>query len=561
MNSYVHGASDTPLLGDTLGACLDRAAAAHPAVDAVVFRPGGLRLDYAALHAAAMRLARSFLAIGVRPGDRIAICSHSCAEWVIVQYATAKIGAVLVPLNPAYRAHEFLYAIDHVGATVVLLSHRVAENVAALMDGGAIPGSQQTPSPGKVLSATIVALDGEAAGRVSWKDLLARADERSDSEVEELQRAIDLDDPAMILYTSGTTGRPKGVVLSHHNVTNGGFFVGRHLHYTERDRICQPLPLYHILGCVAAHVAALTHGCTIVLPSEVFDARRCLDAIEDEQCTALYGVPTMFIAMLEHPAFQHGRVASLRTGVISGAACPRPVMARIVNDLHLPEATVGYGLTEMAPILYTAVDDSLEDRTSTAGKVQPHVECKIVDPQTKRIVPRGTAGELCARGYCRMRGYWNDSDATASVIDEDGWVHSGDLTVMREDGYVSIVGRIKDIVIRGGENVSPREVEDLLHAHPKVQEAQIVGIPDREYGEEICAWIRLRPGEQVSREELRAFCRRHLAAHKIPRYIYFTDQFPKTSSGKVQKYRLREQALEHLSMSTVDVQGGVHESV
>jgi fatty-acyl-CoA synthase len=337
---------------------------------------------------------------------------------------------------------------------------------------------------------------------------------------------------------------------------NGGFFVGQRLRYIPGDRLCQPLPLYHVLGCVAANVAAMTHGCAVVLPSEFFDARQCLEAIEQERCTAVYGVPTMFIAQLEHRDFARYQLDSLRTGVISGASCPEDVMRRIIDEMHVREITVGYGMTEMAPILYTAVDDSVTDRVSTAGTVQPHVECKIVDPANGRIVLRGVVGELCARGYGRMLGYWGDAAATATIVDRAGWLHTGDLAVMREDGYVAIAGRLKDLIIRGGENISPREIEELLHRHPQVQDAYVVGVPDREYGEEICAWVRLRDGQALSADELRRHCRADLAVHKIPRYVCFATEFPTTPSGKVQKYRLRELATAQLGLAAASSHRG-----
>lgn len=541
MDSYAHGTCPTALLGESVADCLDRIADGHPDAEALVSRHQQIRVSYAAFRVEATRIAQGLLAIGVEAGDRVALWSFPCAEWLIAQYAVAKIGGVLVGLNPAYRAQDLEYALARLGVTVLLVGCRVGANDLMAIVKELVP--DRVPS-----LRTIVSLGADVErGALPWNDLARRSADVTEEQVHARQAAIGFDEPAMILYTSGTTGRPKGVVLSHHNVTNGGFFVGEHLRYTTRDRICQPLPTYHVLGCVAANVAGLTHGAALVLPSPTFDARRCLETIEQEQCTAIYGVPTTFIAMLEHPGFASGRFDSLRTGVVSGAPCPAEVMRRIIDDMHVREITVAYGMTEMAPILFTATGDSLDNHRSTAGTVQPHVECKIVDPASGRVVPRGVAGELCARGYCAMRGYWDDREATEAAIDRNGWMHSGDLAVMRHDGYVSIVGRIKDIVIRGGENVSPFEIEERLRRHASVSDACIVGVPDRIYGEEICAWIRLRHGETATVDELRQYCCRYLAPHKVPRYVYFTTDFPTTPSGKVTKSRLRELAAERLA--------------
>jgi fatty-acyl-CoA synthase len=537
-SSYAHGVSSTPLLGETIGGCLDDVARTQPQSDAVVSRHQGVRLNYHELHAAATRLARSLLASGVQRHDRVGIWSSACSEWMVVQYSAAKIGAVLVTINPAYRQAELERALAQVGVSLLIVGQRSATSPPA----SGITRQIRLPD----LRNVVCMGAGGDPDTVEWTEFAARAERVSDADLSAREAEVSCDDPALILFTSGTTGQPKGVVLSHHSIVNGGFFVGRHLGLTSHDRICQPLPLYHVLGCVAANVAALTHGSTIVLPSDTFDARRCLDAIQEERCTAIYGVPTMFIAQIEHPEFSRYRLDTLRTGVVSGASCPAMVMRRMIEEMHLPEITVGYGMTEISPILYTAPDDALDDRVTTAGTVQPHVECKIVDPATGRIVPRGIIGELCARGYGLMRGYWNDVDATAAAIDRGRWMHTGDLAVMRPDGYMSIVGRLKDVVIRGGENVSPREIEEVLHRHPKVQDAYIVGVPDREYGEEICAWIRLRNTDSASPDEFRQYCRERLAAHKIPRHVYFTSDFPTTPSGKVQKFRLRELAVDRL---------------
>lgn len=554
MSSYAHGTSTTPLLGETLAECLDRIAAEHPAAEAIVSRQQGTRLTYAELRAQSVTLARSLIATGIEPGSRVGVCSAGCVEWLIMQQAAARVGAVLVGINPSYRAAELEAVLAHAGISLLVVGRRFGGNepmarVLELL-------RQRPPRSGRIecaalpLFRTLVALGAEnGAEYPSWADFAARADGATEESVQARSAAVTVDDPALILYTSGTAGRPKGVLLSHHNVVNGGFFVGERLRYTSADRLCVPLPLYHVLGSVAASIAALTHGAAVVLPGATFDAQLCLEAIDRERCTAIYGVPTMFLAQLDHPDRRQYRLTSLRTGVISGASCPPVLMRRILDEMHLPEITVGYGMTEMAPILFTAIDDSLADRVSTAGTVQPHVECKIVDPASDRIVRRGMAGELCARGYCVMRGYWKDAAATDAVIDEAGWMHSGDLAIMRDDGYVSIVGRLKDLVIRGGENVSPREIEELLQRHPKVAEAYVVGVPDRKYGEEICAWVRLREDGAASCDELRQYCRAHLAPYKIPRYVCFASDFPTTASGKVQRFRLQELATARLGLA------------
>jgi fatty-acyl-CoA synthase len=393
---------------------------------------------------------------------------------------------------------------------------------------------------------------GAPPGCLPWDELRARA-ARVDAETLRARRLeIRGSDPAVIMFTSGTTGMPKGVVLSHRQIVNGGMLVAHRLRYTAADRVCLPLPLHHVLGNVAAGVAALTHGCALVLPCDTFDAPACLAAIEGERCTSLYGVPTMFLTLLEHATFDTRRTVSLRTGVVSGMSCPPDLLRRIVEQLRVPQLTVGYGMTEMAPILFSSVDDSLDDRASTTGKVQPHVECMVVDPATGRPAPRGERGEVVARGYCVMQGYWQDPEATRQTIDAAGWLHTGDLGVMRRDGSVSIVGRLKDLVIRGGENIAPREIEELLREHPKVADAQVIGVPDREYGEELCAWIRLRDNQTASRDELRQHCRTRLAAHKIPRHICFASEFPTTASGKVQRFRLQEMAIAALNLYTPD---------
>lgn len=547
MLSYAHGGSTTPLLGATLGNMLANAAASQRHAEAIVAPQTGQRMTYRELHDVVHEVARGLLALGVAAGDRVGVASPSCVEWIVVQFASAAIGAVLVPLAPTARPPEMAYALEHVGVSVLFTGRRTGPRDVVATLAELIPALASS-APGAWCSErvpqlrTVVSLGpSDLPGVVAWEELARRGRLVSDDAVAACGAGIDLDDAALILYTSGTTGRPKAVTLSHHSVVNGGHAVGQRLRLASDDRMCLPLPLHHVLGCVAGVVAAVTHGAAIVLPAERFDAQRCLEAVAGERCTAIYGVPTMFIAQLERLDATRYRLDSLRTGVVSGAGCSPALMQRIVEELHAPEITVGYGMTEMAPILYTAPDDPLDIRATTAGRVQPHVECKIVDAGG-RIVPRGVAGELHARGYCVMRGYWNDADATAAVLDRNGWMRSGDLAVMREDGCVSIVGRLKDLIIRGGDNIAPREIEALLQTHPRVRDAHVVGVPDHEYGEEVCACVQLTDGPPLSADELRRYCRSHLTAHKIPRYVFFVTDFPKTSSGKVMKSQLRELA-------------------
>jgi len=559
VSSYVHGTTPATLLGQTIGTTLDQIAARFGQREALVSCHQDARYTYAQLLDEVNRAARGFLALGVQRGDRVGIWSPNVAEWVITQYAAAKVGAILVNLNPAYRLRELEYALQQSGVSVLVTARTFRKTdytailvalAPELVDAGGGPlAITKLPR----LRHVIYLGDGAAPGGSSWREFMQFGDPISVSALQAVQDALQFDDPTNIQYTSGTTGSPKGATLSHHNILNNGFFVGEVLRYTHEDRICTPVPFYHCFGCVMANLAALTHGAAVVIPAESFDPEATLRAIDAHHCTSVYGVPTMFIGMLGHPSIESVRLGSLRTGIMAGSPCPIEVMRQVIDRMHVREVTICYGMTETSPVSFqSAVDDSIDIRVSTVGRIHPHLECKIVSPDTGEIVPRGTQGELCTRGYSVMLGYWEDPAATAEAIDSARWMHSGDLAVMREDGYVNISGRIKDMIIRGGENIYPREIEEFLYSHPKVTEAQIIGVPDLKYGEELCAWVRLREGQSATEEEIREFCRGQIATHKIPRYIRFTTEFPTTVTGKIQKYRMREISVAELGLNTAN---------
>ena len=555
MLSYVHGPGSVSLLGETIGASLDRAAARFADRDALISCHQSLRYTYGELLREVNRAARGLLALGVERGDRVGIWSASTAEWLIVQYAAAKVGAILVNVNPSYRLRELEYALNQSGVSVLVTARRFrktddVEMLTTLMPE--LTGQRRGPlNTEKVpaLEHLIYLGSGPAPGGIAWDEFVRRADSVSGSDLSAREALLQFDDPVNIQYTSGTTGSPKGATLSHHNLLNNGFFVGEALKYSEDDRICVPVPFYHCFGCVMGNLAAVTHGAAIVIPAETFDPESTLRAIETERCTSIYGVPTMFIAQLDHPAFGSFRLDSLRTGIMAGAPCPIEVMRTVIERMHVREVTICYGMTETSPVSFqSAVDDVLELRVSTVGRVHPHVECKIIDPADGAVVPRGTAGELCTRGYSVMLEYWNNSEATASAIDAAGWMHTGDLAVMHDNGYVNISGRLKDMIIRGGENIYPREIEEFLYTHPKVSEVQVIGVPDIKYGEEVCAWVRLRDGRKATDDEIREFCRGQIASCKIPRYVRFTTEFPTTVTGKIQKFKMRDISIEELGL-------------
>ena len=534
--SYSSGTSTVPLLGDTIGANLDRVAARVGDHEALVECATGRRYTYPQLVAEVDACALGLAALGVGKGDRVGIWAPNCAEWVFVQYGTAKIGAILVNINPAYRTHELAFVLKQAGISVLIAAPEFKTS-----DYRAMVGEVRDECPD--LKTTLF------LGDPAWQALLAagRGADRSG-----LPDDLDPDDPVNIQYTSGTTGFPKGATLTHHNLLNNGFFVGEGCGYTEADRVCIPVPYYHCFGMGMGNLGATSHGATMVIPAPGFDPALTLQAVQDERCTSLYGVPTMFIAELGLPDFASYDLTSLRTGIMAGSPCPVEVMKRVVAEMGMTEVTICYGMTETSPVsTQTGADDSLDRRTSTVGRVHPHLEVKIVDPATGRTVPRGETGEFCTRGYSVMRGYWNEPEKTAEVLDAARWMHTGDLATMDDEGYLNIVGRIKDMVIRGGENVYPREVEEFLYTHPDVVDAQVIGVPDARYGEELMAWIRLRPGaEPLTAESLRAYCTGKLAHFKIPRYVKIVDGFPMTVTGKIRKIEMRATAVTELGLET-----------
>lgn len=527
--SYSHGASDTPLLGDTIGRNLDRAVAWYGEREALVDMASGRRWTYIQFAASVGELARALLAAGVAKGDRVGIWAVNCPEWVLVQYATARIGAIMVNINPAYRAHELAYVLKQAGISVLFASQRhKGSDYRALVE-------QARPQCPELRSVHYI-------GDESWDALMRGASGVTDDQLISREAELTCDDPVNIQYTSGTTGFPKGATLSHHNILNNAYFVGESIAYTERDRICVPVPFYHCFGMVMGNLAATSHGACVVIPAPAFDAAATLRAVQQERCTSLYGVPTMFIAELNLPDFASYDLSSLRTGIMAGSPCPVEVMKRVVAEMNMAEVSICYGMTETSPVsTQTRRDDDLERRTGTVGRVMPHIEVKVVDPATGVTLPRGEAGELCTRGYSVMLGYWDEPERTAEVIDAGRWMHTGDLAVLREDGYVQVVGRIKDMIIRGGENVYPREIEEFLYAHPKIADVQVVGVPDEKYGEEILACVIPRdPADPPTLDDLTAFCRDRLAHYKVPRRLRILREFPMTVSGKVRKVELRE---------------------
>jgi fatty-acyl-CoA synthase len=552
--SYVHGASDQPLIGKTIGQFFDDACAKWATRSALLVRHQNVRLSYAELREAVDNLAAGLLTLDLNPGDRIGIWSPNNSEWVLTQFASAKAGLILVNINPAYRTAELEYALNKVGCKALILAERfkTSDYVGMLRELAPELGHAQ---PGKLESARLSTLrsvvllgDSWHPGTFRFSEIMTRDGATERKRIADLAPQLQFDEPINIQFTSGTTGFPKGATLSHHNILNNGFFIGEAMRLTPEDRLCIPVPLYHCFGMVLGNLAALTHGACMVFPGEGFDPLATLHAVAEERCTALHGVPTMFIAQLDHPEFSRFDLSSLRTGIMAGSPCPIEVMKRAVGNMHLSEITIAYGMTETSPVSFqSSTEDPLERRVSTVGRIAPHVEVKIVD-LNGRIVPTETPGELLTRGYCVMLGYWGDEERTREAIDAARWMHTGDLATIDAEGYCNIVGRIKDMVIRGGENVYPREIEEFLYRHPKIQDVQVIGVPDDRYGEEICAWVKLRPGVSATEEEIRAFCRDQISHYKVPRYIKFVDEFPMTVTGKIQKFIMRERTIAELGL-------------
>jgi len=553
--SYVHGASDVPLIGETIGVHFDKIVARWGERDALVVRHQKVRWSYAELQRRVDAFAAGLSALGLAPGDRVGIWSPNNAEWVVTQFATAKAGLILVNINPAYRLSELDYALNKVGCKALVTADHFKTSDYVGMLGELAPEIERS-APGRLQSKRLPSLAAlirigseEKRGYFRFEDVMDAGGERHRAEVAALAPKLQFDDPINIQFTSGTTGAPKGATLTHHNILNNGFFIGEALKLTEKDRVCIPVPLYHCFGMVLGNLACVTHGAAMIYPSEGFEPLASLETVEAERCTALYGVPTMFIAELGHPEFKRFDLASLRTGIMAGSPCPIEVMKRCVSEMNMSEVTIAYGMTETSPVsTQTSAEDPLERRVATVGRVHPHVEVKIVDVEG-RIVPPGVPGEFCTRGYSVMLGYWDDPERTNEAIDRAGWMHTGDLATIDAEGYCNIVGRIKDMVIRGGENVYPREIEEFLFRHAKIEAVQVVGLPDAKYGEELCAWIKLKPGESATAEEIQAFCKGQIAHYKIPRYIKFVNAFPMTVTGKVQKFMMREHMVKELGLS------------
>ncbi|MFJ7357060.1 AMP-binding protein [Phyllobacterium sp. NPDC097923] len=552
--SYVHGASSQPLIGETIGRHFDHIAGRFPDRPALVVRHQNVRLSYAELKQRVDAVAAGLIALGLKPGDRIGIWSPNNLEWVLTQFATAKAGLILVNINPAYRSHELEYAVNKVGCAALILSPALkTSNYLDILRE--IAPELDSCAPGELRSAklptlrTVIRLGADQTpGMLNFADLEQAATPEATQQLQALAAMLQFDDPINIQFTSGTTGSPKGATLSHHNILNNGFFIGEAMRLTEIDRLCIPVPFYHCFGMVLGNLACLTHGACMVIPGEAFDPLAVLQTVEAEKCTGLHGVPTMFIAILGHPDFKTFDLSSLRTGIMAGSPCPIEVMRKVIHDMHQGEITIAYGMTETSPVSFqSSATDPLERRVSTVGRIHPHVEVKIIDADGAIVAP-GVTGELLTRGYSVMRGYWGDDANTAATIDAARWMHTGDLATIDAEGYCNIVGRIKDLVIRGGENIYPREIEEFLYTHPGIADVQVFGIPDSKYGECLCAWIKVRPGAGLSEQEVLQFCKSRIAHYKVPAHIRFVEDYPMTVTGKIQKFIMRQAMIDELGL-------------
>ena len=535
--SYSSGPSNYPLLGETIGENLRNAVAKHPQQEALVCLQQNYRATYTEFYSQTEEIAKALLASGLQKGDRVGIWAPNRAEWVLIQFATARIGIILVNLNPAYRQNELEYVLKQaeIKAVFASKSFKTSEYKEMLLE----------------LQPSVDTLELVVIFEENWKNFLLKADDYSRNKLMSVEQTVQFDDPVNIQYTSGTTGFPKGVTLTHHNILNNGFFIGVRLNYTHKDRVCIPVPFYHCFGMVIGNMACVSHGACMVIPNDSFDPELTLDAVENEKCTSLYGVPTMFIAELELPNFDRFDLSSLRTGVMAGSPCPIEIMKKVQSKMNMKEVSICYGMTETSPVsTQTIIGTPIEKQVSTVGTVQDHIEIKIVDPETGSIVPRGIAGELCTRGYSVMLKYWNNPEATASVIDENGWLHSGDLATMDVEGYINITGRIKDIIIRGGENISPKEIEDFLYTHESISDVQVIGVPSEKYGEEVMAWVKIKEGITITEDDLKTYCLQ-IAHFKRPKYWKFVNEFPMTISGKIRKIEMREVSTKELGLEYV----------
>ncbi len=556
--SYTCGISDKPLLGITIGDLLDQTAAKYPNNEALVVKHQNIRYTYRQFQQKINECARAFLAIGIKKGDRVGVWAPNCAEWTIVQFATSKIGAIQVNINPSYRVHELEYALNQSGCVCIVTATQFKTSNYTEMLYELAPELKDCQSGALVAKKlphlkTVVRLHSAASpGMYSWEDLLNKKESVSETTLATRQQSLSADEPINIQYTSGTTGYPKGATLSHHNILNNGYLVTEIMRFTDKDRLVIPVPLYHCFGMVMGNLGCVAQGATIIYAGDGFEPEAVLKTVEEEKATALYGVPTMFIAELEHPNFTKYDLSTLRTGIMAGSPCPVEVMKKVNTLMNMQEVEIAYGMTETSPVsTQTRHDAPLDKRVSTVGRVLPHTEIKVINPETGQVVPRGEKGELCTRGYCVMLGYWNDVEKTKTAIDEARWMHTGDLAVMDEEGYLNIVGRIKDMVIRGGENVYPREIEEFLYQHPKVSDVQVIGVPDKRFGEEVMAWVKLKEGVTCASDEIKDFCKGKIAHYKVPRYVKFTDEFPMTVTGKIRKIEMREVSIKELGLGDV----------